>query len=141
MYLYSSDHKPDFKGFSITKATFGLATPIIKNLTFNFSTEVGFELGGTGVNSLNFVFGGYGNHLINNFTPFLGYNFLSFTGDSYVKASGKIDYEFAAKNHIHFTANYANAGNSIFNTGEWFTPPDFSGYSIGYGLESFCWPY
>ncbi len=139
-YLYSSDTNNQFDQFSIAKARLGVATPIIKNITFNFTAEGGFEIGNTGVNSLNFFFGGYGNHLINNFTPFLGYDFLSFSGDSFVKATGKIDYEFMPKNHIHFTANYANAGNDIFNTVEWLTTPDFSGYGIGYSLESFIGP-
>ncbi|MEM9687308.1 MAG: patatin, partial [Bacteroidota bacterium] len=140
LYLYSSDNNNQFNQFSIAKAILGVATPIVKNVTFNFTAEGGFEIGNTGVNSLNFFFGGYGNQLINNFTPFLGYDFLSFSGDSFVKATGKINYEFIPKNHIHFTANYANAGNDIFDTVTWLTTPDFSGYGIGYSLESFIGP-
>ncbi|MCB0374638.1 MAG: patatin-like phospholipase family protein [Sinomicrobium sp.] len=139
-YLYSSDYTGQFSRFSIAKATFGFATPVIRRITFNFATEGGFKLGSTGLSSLDFFLGGYGNQLINNFIPFPGYDFLSLSGDSYVKALGKIDYEFVPKNHLHFTVNYANVANDIFDTGEWLTAPDFSGYSLGYSLESFIGP-
>ena len=37
--------------------------------------------------TLDFALGGYGNNLINNFIPFIGHDFISLTGNSYVKAS------------------------------------------------------
>ncbi|MBT8179042.1 MAG: patatin, partial [Eudoraea sp.] len=78
--------------------------------------------------------------LINNFVPFFGYDFLSLPGNSYVKAFARLDYEFSANNHLLFCANYANVEDDIFRTGEWFTAPDFSGYALGYGWESFLGP-
>ena len=140
LYLYASDRDNQSSQFSIAKGKFGMANPIVGKFTFNFTAEGGFQLGSTNLNSMNFSLGGYGNYFINNFTEFLGYNFFRLIGDSYVRASGKIDYEFIPKNHIHFTANYANIGDTIFGNGEWLTVPDFSGYSVGYSLESFIGP-
>ena len=139
-YLFSSDFNDNFKEFSIAKARMGTAFHLAKNLSLNLETEGGFKLGTSGVTTFDFVLGGYGNNLINNFTPFIGYDFLSLPGNSYVKAYGRLDLEIAPKNHILLTANIANVDDDIFRTGEWFTTPDYSGYGIGYGLESFMGP-
>ncbi|MEX0314068.1 MAG: patatin, partial [Allomuricauda sp.] len=82
----------------------------------------------------------FGNDFINNFVPFMGYDFLRLPGNSYVKAFGRLDYEFTEKNHFLFSANFANVDDDLFRTGDWFTEPSFSGYGIGYGLESFLGP-
>lgn len=139
-YLLSSDFNQNFKDFSISKARMGMAFPILKKLSMNIETEGGFKLGTSSVTTFDFVLGGYGTDLINNFTPFLGYDFLSLPGNSYVKAYGRLDYEFYEKNHLLFAANFANVEDDIFRTGEWFTAPDFSGYGVGYGWESFIGP-
>lgn len=139
-YLYSSDYNKSFEPFSIARAKIGYATPLFNNLSLNISSEGGFKLGDSSVNSLDFVLGGFGNNFINNYISFLGYDFLSFAGDSFVKGSLTLDYNFYAKHHLNFTANYANAGEKIFESGEWFSKPDFNGYAIGYGLETFFGP-
>ncbi|HMB65113.1 MAG TPA: hypothetical protein VKN36_18685, partial [Eudoraea sp.] len=139
-YLVSSDFNDNFKEFSIAKARLGMAFPILGNLSFNLETEGGFKLGTSSIASLDFVLGGYGTNLINNFVPFLGYDFISLPGNSFVKAYGRLDYEIAPKNHLLFAANYANAEDDLFRTGEWFTEPNFSGYGVGYGWESFFGP-
>ena len=139
-YLLSSDFNDNFKEFSIAKARMGAAFPLAKNLSLNLETEGGFKLGTSGVTSFDFVLGGYGNNLINNFTPFIGYDFLTLPGNSYVKAYGRLDLEIAPKNHLLLTANIANVDDDLFRTGEWFTTPNYSGYGIGYGLESFMGP-
>lgn len=139
-YLYSSDYNKNFEPFSIARAKIGYATPLFSNLSLNISSEGGFNLGDSSVSSLDFVLGGFGNNFINNYISFLGYDFLSFTGDSFVKGSITLDYNFYAKHHFNFTANYANAGEKIFDSGEWLSKPDFNGYAIGYGLETFFGP-
>ncbi|KAA2220037.1 patatin [Maribacter flavus] len=139
-YILSSDFNQNFKDFSISKARMGAAFPIFKNLSMNIETEGGFKLGTSGVTTFDFVLGGFGTDLINNFVPFYGYDFLSLPGNSFVKAYGRLDYEFYAKNHLLFSANYANVEDDLFRTGEWFSSPDFSGYGIGYGWESFIGP-
>lgn len=140
LYLLSSDFNNNFKEFSIGKAKLGTAFSLVDNLTLNLETEGGFKLGTSGVTSFDFVLGGFGNDLVNNFTPFIGYDFLNLPGNSYVKAYGRLDYEFTNKNHFLFSANFANVDDDLFRTGDWFSEPTFSGYGIGYGLESFLGP-
>ena len=118
----------------------GAAIPIFPNLSINLETEGGFKLGTSNITSFDFVLGGFGNDLINNFVTFMGYDFLSLPGNSYVKAYGRLDLEFFRKNHFLFTANFANVEDDIFRTGEWFTNPNYSGYGVGYGWESFLGP-
>ena len=140
LYLLSSDFNNNFKEFSIAKARMGTAITIFPDLSINLETEGGFKLGTSNVTSFDFVLGGFGNNPINNFIPFFGYDFLSLPGNSYVKAYTRIDYEIAPKNHFLFTANIANVAGDLFRTGDWFTAPDFSGFGVGYGLESFLGP-
>lgn len=140
LYLFSSDFNENFKEFSIAKARLGTAFPMFHNLTLNVEAEGGFKLGTSGVTSFDFVLGGFGNDFVNNFVPFFGYDFLSLPGNSFVKAYSKLDYQFASKNHLLFSANFANVDDDLFRTGEWFTEPTFSGYGIGYGYESFLGP-
>ncbi len=140
VYLFSSDFNDNFKEFSIGKVRMGAAFPIVKKLSLNIETEGGLKFGVSRIASLDFVLGGFGSTMINNFVPFLGYDFLSLPGNSYVKAYGKLDFEFAQKNHIMFAANFSNVDDDLFRTGEWFTAPDFSGYGLGYGWESFFGP-
>ncbi len=139
-YFHSSDFNDNFSGFSIAKATFGFSQSITSNLTVNLTTQGGFRIG-EGTNPyLSFALGGYGSRLINNYTPFFGYDFLSLTGNSFVKSTLTLDCEIIKKNHINFAVNVANIENNIFETSEWFSLPDFSGYALGYSLETFIGP-
>lgn len=139
-YLFSSDFNDNFKEFSIAQARIGGAFPIFPKLSINIETEGGFKLGTSNVSSFDFVLGGFGNNLINNFVPFIGYDFLSLPGNSYVKAYGRLDYEILPKSHLLFAANIANVDDDLFRTGEWFTTPNFTGFGLGYGWESFFGP-
>ncbi len=140
LYLLSSDFNDNFKEFSVGKARMGTAFNIFPDLSMNIETEGGFKLGTSSVTSFDFVLGGFGNEPINNFIPFFGYDFLSLPGNSFVKAYTRLDYEITPKNHLLFTVNVANVADDLFRTGDWFTEPDFSGFGIGYGLESFLGP-
>ena len=139
-YVLSSDFNNNFKDFSVSKARLGMAMPLMNKLSINIETEGGFKLGTSNVTSFDFLLGGYGTDLINNFVPFVGYDFISLPGNSFVKAYARLDFEFAKKNHALFTANFANVDDDLFRTGDWFKAPTYSGYGIGYGLESFLGP-
>ncbi len=139
-YVFSSDYNENFKEFSIGKARMGGAFSILPRLSVNLETAGGFKLGTSNVSALDFVLGGFGSNSLNNFTPFFGYDYLSLPGNSFVKAFGQLDYRFAPKNHLMLAANIANVDDDLFRTGEWFTEPDFTGYALGYGLESFFGP-
>ena len=140
LYLYSSDYNEDFSQFSIAKAEIGYAFKLGPKLAVNITSDGGFKIGDNSVRSLNFALGGYGNNFINNFIPFYGYDFISLSGNSFVKGSINLDYEIFKNNHILFSSNFTNIEDNIFETGEWFTDPDYSGYALGYSLETFLGP-
>lgn len=139
-YLFSSGFNTRFEPFSIVKGHIGYAFSVSDKLAFNLKTGGGFKIGENTTNTLDFALGGYGNDFINNFIPFYGYDFISLTGNSYIKASASADYEIFKKHHITVEGNWANVDNDIFETGEWFTLPDYRGYAIGYGIETFLGP-
>ncbi|WP_338356789.1 patatin-like phospholipase family protein [Yeosuana marina] len=139
-YFYASSFNSDFKNFSIAKANIGSAFSVSDKLAFNVQTSGGFRLGDTSTNTLDFALGGYGNDLINNLIPFLGYDFISLVGNSYVKAYLGADYEIFKKQHITLEGNWANVDDNIFETGEWFTLPDYRGYALGYAIDTLIGP-
>ena len=51
-----------------------------------------------------------------------------------------MDYNFWENHHITATANYSNVGNKIFDVQQWIERVGFSGYAIGYGLNSAIGP-
>lgn len=139
-YLLSSNYTNEFNPFSIAKADFGFATNIFDKVTMKFQTDAGFSIGKESVPFFNFIFGGYGYNMTNNFRHFYGYDFLSITANSYIKSSATIDYEFYKRNHINFSANFANLGDKLFETTNWVSIPKYSGYAFGYGLETVIGP-
>nr|WP_290856344.1 patatin-like phospholipase family protein [Flaviramulus sp.] len=140
MYFYASDFNQEFQNFSVAKADMGYAFSITDKLAINLQTHGGFKLGDKSTRTLDFALGGYGNNLINNFIPFIGYDFISLTGNSYVKASALADYEIIKNHHISIEGNWANIDDNIFDSGEWFTLPDYRGYALGYAIETFLGP-
>jgi NTE family protein len=139
-YLVSSDYTGVFKPFSALNADFGITATLFKNTTFKFQTDAGSILGTESVPFFNYVFGGYGYNPVNNFKHFYGYDYLSVAANSYIKATGTIDYEFYKNNHFNFAANFANLGDKIFDTVDWISIPKYSGYAVGYGLETVIGP-
>ncbi|WP_411893183.1 patatin-like phospholipase family protein [Winogradskyella sp. A2] len=139
-YVGASGFNTNFEPFSIAKADIGYAFSFSNNLVFKAETHGGFKIGDDSTNSLNFALGGYGRNFINNFFSFYGYDYLEITGDSYVKATFTLDYELFNNHHMLLSANYANVENGLFETGNWLSAPDFTGYAIGYSLETFLGP-
>mgnify|MGYP005842469177 CR=1 FL=1 len=139
-FIYSSDYTKTYNNFSILKADAAIAQKLFNRTTLLVQTEGGFTVGEQTVPFFNFVFGGFGFYPLNNFRPFYGYDFLSFAGNSYVKAQFQLDYEIFRKNHVNVFANFANAGDKIFESDEWITKPSYSGYGFGYGLETIFGP-
>lgn len=139
-YLLSSNYTGKFNPFSIAKADMGIAFQVLKKVTVKIQTEGGFSIGNESVPFFNFVLGGYGFVPLNNFRPFYGYDFLSIVGDSYLKSTINFDCEIFKKNHLNFSANYANIGNNYFDSLEWISLPKYSGYALGYGMETIIGP-
>ncbi|NMH87453.1 patatin-like phospholipase family protein [Flavivirga algicola] len=140
LYLYASKYNKTFDRFSIVRADMGYAFSVSDKLAFNLQSHGGFKLGDKSTQTLDFALGGYGNNLINNFVPFLGYDFFSLTGDSYVKGSINADYEIFKNHHITLEGNWANVGDNIFDSGEWFSFSDYNGYALGYAIDTFVGP-
>ncbi len=140
LYLLANGRNKDFDQFSIGKAHIGYAKSFGSKISAVIESEGGFKIGGNNTSSLDFFVGGFGYERLNNITPFYGYEALSLRGDTYLKAAITLDYEFLRKNHINIAANIANVGDDLFTDGKWIDGVDYSGYAIGYGLETFLGP-
>lgn len=136
LYLFAQGRNEDFESFSIAKSRFGYAHRIADNLSFFFNTEGGFKIGGNDTASFDFFLGGYGYKPLNNILPFYGYESLAIRGDTYLKSSLSVDWEFIRKNNLSIFANIANVGEDLFSTGQWIDGIDYSGFGLGYGCET-----
>jgi NTE family protein len=139
-YLTSIFESKSIEEFSIVKGEAAYVQPLGKRVSLKVSSEMGFRLGNEAFGGLNFFLGGYGNQPINNFKPFYGYDFISLSGDSYIKGGLDLYYNFYKKHYLIASGNFANIENNLFDDGEWFSEPDFTGYAIGYGLDTFIGP-
>lgn len=140
-YFQSSDYTNQFNKFSIAKADMAIAFEPIKKLAVILQNEGGFKVGYSDLPYFDFALGGNGFKDTNNIRSFYGYDFLSLSGNSYVKASAVFDYEFYKKNHVNFTYNASIVGSFIFNsTKTWLNKPSFTGFGLGYGLETLIGP-
>lgn len=139
-YLLANGRNKDFEPFSLAKAKLGYAHTIFNKFSANVTAEGGFKWGGPQTTSLDFALGGYGFKEMNNIIPFIGYEAISLRGNTYLKSTLTFDYEIYRKNHINISANIANVGNDLFETGDWIDGVDYSGFSVGYGLETVLGP-
>jgi NTE family protein len=139
-YLASSDYTHNFKPFSTAKVEIAFAKTLFRKATFKIGADAGFNIGSDSVPFFDYIFGGYGYNKINNFNYFYGYDFLSIAGNSYIKTDITLDYEIFKKNHVNFSANFANLGDDIFGTVDWISMPKYTGYALGYGLETIIGP-
>ena len=139
-YFGSSALRDDFNELSIFKSKISKAFTIVDKLSINITTEGGFKVGNSNTKALHFGLGGYGSDYFNNYSTFYGYDYFSLNGNSYVKVDSTLDYEFSNNHHINFSANFANIGDDIFLSSDWFESPSYEGYSIGYGLETIIGP-
>lgn len=139
-YLYSSDFTQEFKRFSVAKCEVGIAQTLYRRLTINIEGEAGVAIGKRSVSFFDFILGGYGYNSVNNIRPFFGYDFLSISGDTYIKSGFTLDYEFFRKNHVNFSANFANIGDNLFDNTDWVSAPKYTGYAVGYGMDTVIGP-
>lgn len=130
----------NFNPFAVVKGKLGFAFKPLSKLAVRLQAETGFRFGRSQNSALDFFLGGYGNHYVNNIEPFFGYDFLAKSGNSYNKSSVQLDYLILPKNHLMFGYNIANIGDDLYKNGEIFEGPDYTGFSLGYGLESFLGP-
>lgn len=136
LYLFAQGRNEDFESFSIAQGRFGYAQSITDDISFFLNSEGGFKIGGNDTASFDFFLGGYGFNSVNNILPFYGYESLALRGDTYLKSSLSVDWEFIKKNHLSVFGNIANVGEDLFSTGQWVDGIDYSGFGLGYGLET-----
>ncbi|WP_230407894.1 patatin-like phospholipase family protein [Flavobacterium hydrocarbonoxydans] len=139
-YLASSNYTGLFNPFTTAKAEAGFARTLFRKATIKFQAEAGLTFGNESVPFFDYILGGYGYNKTNNFNYFYGYDFLSIAGNSFIKSAITADYEIVKKNHINFSANFANLGDDIFSSVDWVSMPKYTGYAVGYGLETIIGP-
>lgn len=139
-YLFDDGRGDTFDPFSIAKANFSYAYSFTPTLSLVASASGGFRIGDRGTDALDFFVGGYGYKPLNNIVPFYGYEALSLRGDTYLSSQVTLDCEIFKNNHINISGNIANVGDQLFERGEWIDGVDYSGFAVGYGLETFFGP-
>ena len=140
LYLFAEGSNTDFDQFSIAQAKAAYAQSITSKLSAVIATQGGFTIGNDATRTLDFFLGGYGYRKTNNIMPFFGYEALSLRGNTYLKSSLTFDYEIFRNNHVNIAANIANIGDDLFETGQWIDGIDYSGFALGYGMETFLGP-
>jgi NTE family protein len=139
-YMFSSESTKNFAPFSILKSEAGIARTVFKNATIKLQAEAGLTIGDKNLPYFDFMLGGYGFTNTNNIRYFYGYDFLSIAGNSYLGSTITFDYEIFKKNHLNLSANYANLGDNLYSSLDWISLPEYSGYALGYGLETIIGP-
>ncbi len=139
-FLTTEDFQQKINPFSVVKGDLIYATTFLKKATIKLQSEIGFNVGNRELPYLNFIFGGYGFAPMNNFKPFYGYNFISIAANSFIKNTATIDYEFYKKNHLNFAVNNANIADNLFRYTDNISVPRYSGYAVGYGIETIAGP-
>lgn len=139
LYLFNSEFGERFKEFSIAQIEVGHAHRF-GNLTMRGNGHVGITIGDTNNSALDFYLGGYGSRKVNNLVSFYGYDFISAGGGTLMKLLLEADYEIFKKNHIILSANIANVQDNLFEQSNWFSKARYTGYAVGYGLETFLGP-
>ena len=140
LFLSYSGIKSDFSQFSYIKLNIAKAFNFFNNWSFVLGAQSGVKIGGSNMKSLDFGLGGYGYNNINNYFSFYGYDYFSLTGDSFTKAYATLDYEFFKNHHLNVSSNFAAVGDDIFLQSEWADIQNYSGYAIGYGLDTIFGP-
>lgn len=143
-FFYSSNSMHNsaynFENFSTVTGQVGYATRITDKLAIDFKSRLGTVVGGLPSLGFGYFLGGYGFADRDNIIPFFGYDLMGIGGNSFIAGSITFDYEIFKKHHVNFTANYANAGDKIFASSKWFTRTKYSGYAVGYGMQTMIGP-
>ena len=139
-YVNNNDFENKLNPMSIVRGELIFAKSFYKKTTIKLQSEVGFNIGNREFTFLNFVMGGYGFAQTVNFKQLYGYDFLSIGSNSFLKNTATIDYEFFKKNHLNFAANFANIGDNLFRSTNQIEIPKYSGYAIGYGIQTVVGP-
>ncbi|WBX68866.1 patatin-like phospholipase family protein [Tenacibaculum dicentrarchi] len=128
-----------FHQFSQANATFGFATTLLNNFTFQYTSDIGYTLGKKTSQMLDYRLGGYNKNYINNFKPLYGYASGALSNQSFLKSEFNFRYKIAENHYATFIANYARVEEDILLGGNFFNNTK-SGYALGYSMETFLGP-
>ncbi len=140
VFLFGSGSSFKFDKYSVVRGSLGYAFTPFPKFSVRAQLGMGFHIAHTDMTALNFFLGGYGNYYLNNIVPFFGYDFLDKTGNSFNKAALEVDYRIFPKNHLMAGYNIANIGHDLLEGGRMFDAPDYTGFFVGYGIETFLGP-
>ena len=138
-FLASSDYNKDFHQFSQIKGKLGFATSFWDKLTLQYESEAGATLGSVDSQVFDFNLGGYNQNYINNFVSLYGYEIGELSGQSFLKSTLHLRYQFVKNHYATFIANYARAENDLFKNGRLFANTK-SGYALGYSINTIIGP-
>ena len=139
-YMFANGNNEKFNEFSVGRAKLGYAQTFFKNFSGLIEAEGGVKIGGDETKSFDFFAGGYGYKESSNLVTLLGYEDLSFRGNTFLKATLTLDYKIFKKSHINIAANIANVGDDLFDNKGWIDGIDYTGYAIGCGWETIIGP-
>jgi len=138
LYLYGAG-SDNFQEFSMAQVSIGHAHRFGK-WSLRGNVLLGLPIGDPGNSSFDFFLGGYGARRINNILPFYGYDFISLSGNTVMSSLIELDYKIFKKNHIILSMNSVKIEDYLFEKSDWFSTEGFTGYALGYGLETFLGP-
>ncbi|MFD0701382.1 patatin-like phospholipase family protein [Myroides pelagicus] len=139
-FFASSDYNKNFDNFSTITGQIGYAKSITDKFSIDMKSRLGAVVGRLPSFGFGYALGGFGFAERDNIIPFHGYDWLSVGGDSFIMGVLTLDYEIFKKHHINITANYANVGEDIFTQANWFSRVKYSGYALGYGMQTLLGP-
>lgn len=139
-FALSTDYNSNFEPFSQITADFGVTKTFFKKLSFEVAASIGATIGTEPSSNHHFFHGGYGFETLNTIKSFYGYGIMTANADSYAKVLLRLDYRFHKNHHININANFAQIENSMFESTDWLRAPEYTGYALGYGIQTVIGP-
>ena len=141
--LYLDDSTKRFtekhKFFYTVKSDLGYTFSLNKLLSISFGASLGALVNEPNRYSFSFLLGGYGSQNINNSTPLIGYSALDIFGFSFLKTTVGMDFSLSKNHYLRLKGNIATVSDKPFDAHEW-SEKRYSGYGVGYGINSFLGP-
>lgn len=139
-YAWSSDYNKNFSPFSQITTEFGVTKNVMRNLSIEGVASMGLTIGSEPSSNHQYYHGGYGFEGLHNIKQFFGYGVMSLNADTYLKLLLRLDYRFNKNHHVNISANFAQMQNSMFESTDWIKLPSYTGYALGYGIQTIIGP-
>lgn len=131
-YTFASKGKRELKNnFLYLHCVLGGAKSLTHRLSSLASVSAGAIFGKDIPISMSHILGGSGINTPSNMHPFVGCDYLSFVGNSYIKSKLELDYRFYSNYYITSVVNVANISRENLGLNDLISFPKYYGYSIG----------